>query len=88
MSKTVNKFFSGGIQKQLADDPNQLELNEKAEIKTKREHKATKKPKRTIILKLDDTLFNYVEGQAESNHTNKTQYLIKLIIEDIRKAGK
>lgn len=88
MSKTVKRFFSG-IEEQLADEPNQLELNEKAEIKTRAEISKKKKPGKTpILIKLDNDLLEYITEQAQRDRVPRTTYIKKLIIEDMKKGSK
>lgn len=87
-SKTVKRFLTG-IEEQLTDDPNQLELNEKAEIKTRAEISKNKKPGKTpILIKLDNDLLEYITEQAQRDRIPRTSYIKKLIIEDMKKGNK
>jgi hypothetical protein len=89
MSERVIRKFLPEIEEQLADDPNQLELNEKAEIKTRAENRKKKKPGKTpILIKLDNDLLDYITEQAQRDRVPRTSYIKKLILEDMKKGRK
>lgn len=83
MNKKAAKSFLSGIEAQLED--NQLEMNERTEIKTAKAHRTKEKAdKKGVLLRLPDDIVDYLDQMAEADRIPRTQYILRLILKDMK----
>lgn len=82
MSKKTVKSFISQINENLnQEEENQLELNEKSEIKLRKDNKKGIE-KVTISFRLDSDLLEYLDRARAEQRTSRNKYLMGLIVKD------